>query len=165
MAPPPTADRRRDATRARPGSSLRRNRLPAGPDAREQLIGRAADPEPSSRIRDLLEAQPEIDSVAALLTMQLGLDSTLAAARVDLVPGLDSEEAEETAVRIKRTIADTVPEADQVFLDVTDARAHRRAGTSPHGQDTHPEAEALPHADAVPEAAESPAATGERGGA
>ncbi|MFF3656788.1 cation diffusion facilitator family transporter [Streptomyces olivochromogenes] len=117
-----------------------------GRDAREQLIGRAADEEASRRIRALLEAQPEIDSVEALLTMQLGLDSTLVAARIDLVPGLDSEEVEEVAVRIKRSVAHTVPEADQIFLDVTDARA---AQTAARGNGT----------------AESPAATGERGGA
>ncbi|MFF8023037.1 cation diffusion facilitator family transporter [Streptomyces sp. NPDC007896] len=117
-----------------------------GRDAREQLIGRAADEEASRRIRALLEAQPEIDSVEALLTMELGLDSTLVAARVDLVPGLDSEEVEEVAVRIKGSVAQTVPEADQIFLDVTDARAARAAARGSV-------------------AAESPAATGERGGA
>ncbi|MFE2690964.1 cation diffusion facilitator family transporter [Streptomyces mirabilis] len=117
-----------------------------GRDAREQLIGRAADEEASRRIRALLEAQPEIDSVEALLTMQLGLDSTLVAARIDLVPGLDSEEVEEVAVRIKRSVAHTVPEADQIFLDVTDAGA-------------------TPAAARGNVAAESPAATGERGGA
>ncbi|MFK0018519.1 cation diffusion facilitator family transporter [Streptomyces sp. NPDC090798] len=117
-----------------------------GRDAREQLIGRAADEEASRRIRALLEAQPEIDSVEALLTMELGLDSTLVAARIDLVPGLDSEEVEEVAVRIKRSVADTVPEADQIFLDVTDAAAAQAAARGNR-------------------AAESPAATGERGGA
>lgn len=117
-----------------------------GQDAREQLIGRAADEDASRRIRALLEAQPEIDSVEALLTMQLGLDSTLVAARIDLVPGLDSEEVEEVAVRVKRSVAHTVPEADQIFLDVTDAGAAQIAA---RGNGT----------------AESPAATGERGGA
>lgn len=112
-----------------------------GRDAREQLIGVAADDEHSRRIRALLEAQPEIDTVEALLTMRLGLDSTLVAARVDLVPGLDSEEVEEVAVRIKASIAHVVPEADQIFLDVTEKTGPgERAG-------------------------ESPAATGERGGA
>lgn len=117
-----------------------------GRDARDQLIGRAADEEASRRIRALLEAQPEIDSVEGLLTMQLGLDSTLVAARIDLVPGLDSEEVEEVAVRIKRSVAHTVPDADQVFLDVTDAGAAQAAARGNV-------------------ATESPAATGERGGA
>ncbi|MFJ5726557.1 cation diffusion facilitator family transporter [Streptomyces paradoxus] len=110
-----------------------------GREARDQLIGEAADPETSGRIRELLWAQPEIDSVEALFTMKTGLDTALVAARVDLVPGLDSERVEEVAVRIKQSIARTVPEADQIFLDVTDRPAR--------------------------EAAESPAATGERGGA
>lgn len=110
-----------------------------GCEARDQLIGEAADPRASDRIEAVLWAQPEIDSVEALFTMKTGVDTALVAARVDLVPGLDSEEVEEVAVRIKRTIARTVPEADQVFLDVTDRPAE--------------------------EARESPAATGERGGA
>ncbi|WP_369193361.1 cation diffusion facilitator family transporter [Streptomyces djakartensis] len=110
-----------------------------GREARDQLIGEAADPEASGRIQALLQAQPEIDSVEALFTMKTGLDTALVAARIDLVPGLDSERVEEVAVRIKRSIANTVPEAHQIFLDVTDRPAR--------------------------EAAESPAATGERGGA
>lgn len=110
-----------------------------GREARDQLIGEAADPETGARIRALLDAQPEIDSVEALFTMKMGLESALVAARIDLMPGLDSERVEDVAVRIKRSIAGVVPEADQIFLDVTDRRAR--------------------------EAAESPAATGERGGA
>ncbi len=110
-----------------------------GREAKGQLIGEAADPEASARIRELLDAQPEIDSVEALFTMKMGLDSVLVAARVDLVPGLDSERVEEVAVRIKRSVARIVTEADQIFLDVTDRPAE--------------------------EARESPAATGERGGA
>ncbi|WP_411041726.1 cation diffusion facilitator family transporter [Streptomyces collinus] len=110
-----------------------------GRDARDQLIGEAAEPELSDRIRSLLVAQPEIDSVEALFTMKMGLDSLLVAARIDLVPGLDSERVEEVSMRIKRSIARTVPAADQIFLDVTDRPAE--------------------------EARQSPAATGERGGA
>ncbi|MEU6283026.1 cation diffusion facilitator family transporter [Streptomyces sp. NPDC047028] len=110
-----------------------------GREARDQLIGEAADPELARRIQEHLERQPEIDSVEALFTMKMGLDATLVAARIDLVPGLDSERVEEVAVRIKRSLAHDLPAANQVFLDVTD----RPAG----------------------EARESPAATGERGGA
>ncbi|MCF1591981.1 cation diffusion facilitator family transporter [Streptomyces muensis] len=94
-----------------------------GRDARDQLIGEAADPEAAGRIRALLEAQPEIDSVEALFTMKTGLETALVAARVDLAPGLDSEHVEEVAVRIKRSISRTVAEADQIFLDVTERSA------------------------------------------
>ena len=75
----------------------------------------------------------------SLFTMKLGLDSTLVAARIDLAPGLDSERVEEVADRIKRSLAATFPAADQIFLDITDRPAD---GTR-----------------------QSPAATGERGGA
>ncbi|MGP2437819.1 cation diffusion facilitator family transporter [Streptomyces sp. JW3] len=123
-----------------------------GRDARDQLIGEAADPEATGRIRALLQAQPEIDSVEALFTMKTGLDSTLVAARIDLVPGLDSERVEEVAVRIKRSLAHTVPEAGQIFLDVTDAQDAQETQDAQEAQKTR-------------EAHESPAATGERGGA
>ncbi|MGX1880706.1 cation diffusion facilitator family transporter [Streptomyces sp. NPDC055287] len=92
-----------------------------GRDARAQLVGEAADPELRAAIRALIEDQSEIDNVAELLTMQLGLDSLLVAARVDLMPGLDSEEVELVCVRIKRAVKKTWPRADQVFLDVTEA--------------------------------------------
>ncbi len=48
-----------------------------GREARDQLIGEAADPRASERIRELLRAQPEIDSVEALFTMKTGLDTAL----------------------------------------------------------------------------------------
>ncbi|MEU0970761.1 cation diffusion facilitator family transporter [Streptomyces sp. NPDC005917] len=110
-----------------------------GADARTQLIGEAADPELSAKIQERLAEEPEIDSLEALFTMKLGLDSTLVAARVDLMPGLDSEQVEEVLVRIKRSLARSLSETAQIFLDVTDSSAQ--------------------------EARESPAATGERGGA
>ncbi|WP_240926553.1 cation diffusion facilitator family transporter [Streptomyces sp. JB150] len=128
-----------------------------GREARDQLIGEAADPEAGGRIRALLRAQPEIDSVEALFTMKTGIDSLLVAARVDLVPGLDSERVEEVAVRIKRSIARTVPEAEQIFLDVTDRLAHENVIDRP----AHENVTGRP----ADEARESPAATGERGGA
>lgn len=104
-------------------------------ESRGRLIGEAIDPAQRLELRRFLEEQPEIDTVTSLLTMRMGNDSALVAARIDLVPGLDSEEVEEVLVRVKKTMARTWPEADQTFLDVTDAstrdrekaRADRRA--------------------------------------
>lgn len=92
-----------------------------GKSARAQLIGEAVDPELRRGIHELLEDQPEIDCVAALHTMRLGMESTLVAARIDLAPGIDSERLELVSDRIKRSIHRTWPEADQVFLDVVEA--------------------------------------------
>ncbi|MFD3918540.1 cation diffusion facilitator family transporter [Streptomyces sp. NPDC058595] len=115
-----------------------------GAEARVQLVGESVDPELRGRIASLLDAQPEIDNVAQLLTMRLGMESALIAARIDLVPGLDSEEIELICVRIKRSVAGTWPEADHVFLDITEAppetpetsqnsRAPQTSGTSRTG--------------------------------
>ncbi|MHC5705515.1 cation diffusion facilitator family transporter [Streptomyces tirandamycinicus] len=92
-----------------------------GREARDLLIGVAVDPGMHGDIRATLDGQPEIDNVADLLTMRLGVDSVLVAARIDLVPGLDSEEVELVSERIKATVQDRWPEADQVFLDITEA--------------------------------------------
>ncbi|MGW2560859.1 cation diffusion facilitator family transporter [Streptomyces sp. NPDC001514] len=92
-----------------------------GRESRDLLVGVAVDPGMHEAIRAMLEDQEEIDNVASLLTMRLGLDSALVAARIDLVPGLDSEEIEEVSERIKQAVEDRWPEADQVFLDITEA--------------------------------------------
>jgi cation diffusion facilitator family transporter len=92
-----------------------------GSEARTQLIGEAVDDETRGRIRGMLDEQPEIDNVASLLTMKLGLDSALVAARIDLAPGIDSEKVELVCVRIKKSLTAAWPEADQVFLDITEA--------------------------------------------
>ncbi|GAA3236713.1 cation diffusion facilitator family transporter [Streptomyces lavendulae] len=94
-----------------------------GRAARVQLIGEAADPAVRREVREFLVGQPEIDTVAALLTMRLGPDSVLLAARIDLTPGYDSETVEDAMVRIRREARGRWPELDQVFLDVTDAAA------------------------------------------
>ncbi|WP_432079165.1 cation diffusion facilitator family transporter [Streptomyces sp. YPW6] len=92
-----------------------------GRDARDQLIGEAVDPELRRELVAFLLHQSEIDDVAELLTMRLGMDSVLVAARVDLAPGIDSERVEEVSMRIREAMADRWPQADQVFLDVTNA--------------------------------------------
>ncbi|MFB7782630.1 cation diffusion facilitator family transporter [Streptomyces vinaceus] len=104
-----------------------------GKGARAQLIGEAADPEMQRAVRELLRQQPEIDSVTSLLTMRLSPDSSLLAAGIDLTPGYDSETVEDAMVRIKRELQRRWPELDQVFLDVTDAAAERRASAQGQG--------------------------------
>ncbi|MEC3997879.1 cation diffusion facilitator family transporter [Actinacidiphila sp. DG2A-62] len=102
-----------------------------GRTAHRRLIGAAADPRLRDRIGELLAEQPEVDTVEELLTMRLGLDSTLVAARIDLVPGMDSERVEEVSLRIRHAIRDRWPTADRVFLDITDARHERAARADP----------------------------------
>lgn len=106
-----------------------------GRTAHHQLIGVSVDAELRDDITELLARQPEVDTVEELLTMRLGMDSTLVAARIDLVGGLDSERVEEVSLRIRRSIHDRWPAADRVFLDITDARTEREARTARRRRD------------------------------
>lgn len=98
-----------------------------GRSAKDQLIGEAAEPELQREIIELLDEQPEIDAVIEVLTMRMSPDSVLLAARVDLVPGVDSEHVEDALVRVKQNLAAQCADVDHIFLDVTDAtRGDRR---------------------------------------
>ncbi|WP_405358706.1 cation diffusion facilitator family transporter [Kitasatospora sp. NBC_00085] len=98
-----------------------------GREAQSLLVGQAVDPRLQQRAHALLAGQEEIDTVTTLLTMRLGADSALLAARVDLREGLDSEEVEEVCVRIKQELREVCPAFDQVFLDIIDAGSAERA--------------------------------------
>jgi cation diffusion facilitator family transporter len=115
-----------------------------GRDTKGLLIGEAADPELTSAAYRWLFGQPEIDTVLALLTMQLGPDEVLLAARVDLADGLDSDGVEAISGRIKADLQTRLPQVTQIFLDITDAtdddraRARRRLATLLLDQDGQP---------------------------
>jgi divalent metal cation (Fe/Co/Zn/Cd) transporter len=97
-----------------------------GRQAEHELIGRAVDPELQGELRAFLDREPDVDTVADLLTMQLGPDSTLLAARLDIHAGRDSEEVEEICMRIRKAMRDRWPQLDQIFLDITDASPEQR---------------------------------------
>ncbi len=97
-----------------------------GREARGELIGQAADPLLRRGVRAHLDEQPEIDAVTAVLTMRMGPESMLLAARVDLHGGLDSEDLEEVSERIRTSLRERWPVLDQIFLDITHASAADR---------------------------------------
>jgi cation diffusion facilitator family transporter len=91
-------------------------------DTRGLLIGEAALPEERRRIMEVLERRPEVEQVLELLTMALGPESLLVAARVDLAEGLDSDDVERLASEVDRELREAVPAVSHVFIDPT----HRR---------------------------------------
>jgi cation diffusion facilitator family transporter len=93
--------------------------LRLGADSRELLIGRAAEDENEQLIRAEIEATPGIDSLVELLTMHLGPDHLIVAARVDFSPDITADEAETLADRIDARLADLLPLVPHVFLDPT----------------------------------------------
>jgi cation diffusion facilitator family transporter len=83
------------------------------------LIGRAVDGETQDRIRAEIDAIDGVDSVLELLTMHLGPDELLVAARISFDGELSASDAERVADRIDQRLRDSVSIVRHVFVDPT----------------------------------------------
>jgi cation diffusion facilitator family transporter len=90
-----------------------------GHDTSELLIGAAARPAERAALAHTLEEFREIDNVLEVLTMVLGPNSLLVAARVDFAAGLTDETVERVSEQIDRRLREVVPDVTEVFLDAT----------------------------------------------
>jgi cation diffusion facilitator family transporter len=99
-----------------------------GHDTSELLVGAAARPDERVAIERALEEFDEIETVFELLTMVLGPNSLLVAARVDFAHGLKDEQVERVSEDIDCRLREVVPDVTEVFLDATRARAGASAG-------------------------------------
>jgi cation diffusion facilitator family transporter len=94
-----------------------------GLDSRDFLIGRAANPAELKAIREEIEKTPGADRIVELLTMYLGPDQLIVAARVDFGGDLSADQAEEIADDIDSRLADRLNQTLHVFLDPTRRRS------------------------------------------
>jgi cation diffusion facilitator family transporter len=90
-----------------------------GRDAKHLLIGWAARPDEREAIEETIERFDEVDRVDQLLTMVLGPNALLVAARVDLRDDVDAARIEEVSSEIDDALRRTVPDVTEVFLDPT----------------------------------------------
>jgi cation diffusion facilitator family transporter len=90
-----------------------------GLDSKEYLIGRAANPRELEAIGTEIEKTPGVDKVVELLTMYLGPDQLIVAARVDFSEDISADRAEELADEIDRRLAERLHQTPHVFLDPT----------------------------------------------
>jgi divalent metal cation (Fe/Co/Zn/Cd) transporter len=90
-------------------------------DTSELLIGAAARPAERAALERTLEECSEVDQVIEFLTMVLGPNSLLVAARVDFAAGLEDEQVERASEEIDRRMREAVPDVTEVFLDATTA--------------------------------------------
>jgi cation diffusion facilitator family transporter len=98
-----------------------------GRDTSELLVGASARPGERSAIQRVLDDADEIDHVFEILTMVLGPNSLLVAARIDFASGLGDDAIEQSSGDIDRRLREAVPDITEVFLDATTARS--RSGT------------------------------------
>jgi cation diffusion facilitator family transporter len=83
------------------------------------LIGEGADPELVVDWYDTLRNADEVVDVVEMLTMYLGPDTVLLAARLDLRDDLRASQVEEFAGRMEQLLGQRWPQVQQVFLDPT----------------------------------------------
>jgi cation diffusion facilitator family transporter len=120
-----------------------------GLDSRELLIGKAADPRELSLIRAEIEQTPGVDALLDLLTMHLGPDHLIIAARVDLSDDVSADRAEDLADDIDRRLAERLPQVPHVFIDPTPE--HRgESSPGPTGRSAGADADVAPSGQGLP---------------
>jgi cation diffusion facilitator family transporter len=99
-----------------------------GRDVKGLLIGESARPDQRRALRQVMLDEPRVENVLDLMTMYLGPESLLVAARLDLADGISAAEVEELCDRLEGQLRSAVPDVDQVFLDATPGSRAARAG-------------------------------------
>ena len=88
-----------------------------GRDTKELLIGEAADPVVRVTAFAVIESHPEVTGIKEMLTMQLGPNAVLVAARVEFDDELTARQVEEVCTAVETEMLQRVPSLTQVFLD------------------------------------------------
>jgi divalent metal cation (Fe/Co/Zn/Cd) transporter len=83
------------------------------------LIGLAAHPDEQRVITREIEATPGVDTVLELLTMRLGPEEMIVAAKVAFADDISADEAEDLADDVDRRLRERMPVIRHVFLDPT----------------------------------------------
>ncbi len=94
-----------------------------GADSKSLLIGRAAGPKELQLIREEIGQTPGVDALLELLTMYLGPDHLIVAARVALSDEISAGQAENLADDIDRRLSERLPQRPHVFVDPTQTPA------------------------------------------
>ena len=81
------------------------------------LIGRAADSRELAAIREEIEKTPGVDRLPDLLTLYIGPEHLIVAARVDFSEDISADRAEELSDEIDQRLADRLSLTPHVFLD------------------------------------------------
>ena len=102
-----------------------------GLDSRDLLIGRAADPDEQRAIREEIEQTPGVDALVELLTMRLGPDHLLVAAKVDFSGDITGDEVEDLVSTIDGQLAGRLSVTPHVFIDPTRKAGEDRAQAAP----------------------------------
>jgi cation diffusion facilitator family transporter len=90
-----------------------------GRNSKNMLIGQSVDKETQRTIRGEIESTRGVDRVLELLTMHLGPDDLLVAAKVAFTDDISADEAEDIADGLDLRLRERCPIVRHVFLDPT----------------------------------------------
>jgi cation diffusion facilitator family transporter len=99
-------------------------------DTSELLIGAAARPDERAALKHALQDLDQVERVLEVLTMVLGPNSLLVAARVDFAAGLDQDQVERASDEIERRMREAVPDVTEVFVDATTTPSDERRASA-----------------------------------
>src|SRR5680860_1203667 len=88
-----------------------------GRETRDLLLGSAASKRTQKAIRGAIAEFSEVESVVALLTMQLGSDSVLVTGEINIQDNLKTNEIEALLGRLEKRIHEAAPEVQNIFLE------------------------------------------------
>lgn len=99
------------------------------------LVGRAIPERLRLEIEQELNGLPAVERIDTLLTMQLGPDDILVAAKVDFRDEATGAAIEAAADEAERRLIERYPEIGYVFLDPTPSRPEARHRRARHTQE------------------------------
>lgn len=105
-----------------------------GLDSRDLLLGRAADTRDQELIRAEIERLPGVDELLELLTMYMGPEHLIVAARVAFSDEIDASAVESLSERIDRQLSERLPVTSHVFIDPTDTASGSRGPLLPRAE-------------------------------
>ncbi|WP_214411125.1 cation diffusion facilitator family transporter [Sphaerisporangium fuscum] len=95
------------------------------------LIGQAAPQSLQREVMNELKASPEVSGVVELLTMMLGPNDVLVAAKIDFVDECTGDRLEQASEEIEHRLVERYPDISHVFLDPTPGRPARERTAGP----------------------------------
>jgi cation diffusion facilitator family transporter len=96
-----------------------------GSSSKRNLIGEAVPQAVRDGLTEVINETPGVDVVVELLTMRLGPDDVLVAARVDVDDSSTGGDVEQVADDVERRVRESYPQVRHVFLDPTSAQEAR----------------------------------------
>jgi cation diffusion facilitator family transporter len=99
-------------------------------ESKSLLVGEAADPEVVAAIREIAQADPDVEGLGAVLTMHIGPEDVLLNIEVQFTPGLPAESVQEAVLRIEDRITERYPEVNRIFIEVQSLTAAAAGGDS-----------------------------------